>query len=260
MSDENINPVEPQEPIEPQEPQEPQEPGEPPAPPAEPPQEPEEPKVPLKALEDERRKRQDLERRIQALETPPPKEPTFDPDTFIPPGHPPRPEVDQYDSYEDFVMAAANWEGKRVLAVDKYVTQKNEAEHQHQTATEKFVSSGAAKYADFHDVAMTGLIVTPTMRDALVDSDVGADVAYYLGKNPEEAKRIAGLGVYGQVREIGKIEAKLSTAAAPVKRETQAPEPITPVSTEGKTTTKDPSQMSDKEFADWRRRQINSRR
>ena len=52
--------------------------------------------------------------------------------------------------------------------------------------------------------------------------------AYYLGCNPKEAERISRLSPYLQAKEIGKIEAKVADNP-PVKRTTNAPPPIKPV-------------------------------
>jgi hypothetical protein len=51
-------------------------------------------------------------------------------------------------------------------------------------------------------------------------------VAYHLATNPGEARRIASLDQISQVRELGKLEAKLSAPPAPqVKLKTDAPDP-----------------------------------
>lgn len=86
------------------------------------------------------------------------------------------------------------------------------------------------KYDDFEQVAYNpNLRVTGIMAQAIQVSDVGPDVAYWLGSNPKEADRISKLPELMQVKEIGKIEAKLS--AEPVtKKVSSAPAPIAPVS------------------------------
>jgi hypothetical protein len=66
------------------------------------------------------------------------------------------------------------------------------------------------------------------MADTIRASDIGPEVAYYLGTNVKETERIARLPPILQAKEIGKIEAKLADNP-PVKRSTSAPAPITPV-------------------------------
>ena len=66
------------------------------------------------------------------------------------------------------------------------------------------------------------------MAETIKASDMGPDLAYWLGTTPKEADRISRLSPLLQAREIGKIEAKLA-ASPPVKPTTSAPAPITPV-------------------------------
>jgi hypothetical protein len=66
------------------------------------------------------------------------------------------------------------------------------------------------------------------MAETIQSSEIGPELAYYLGSNPKDAERIARMTPLGQAKEIGKIEAKLA-AEPPVKRTTSAPTPISPV-------------------------------
>jgi hypothetical protein len=66
------------------------------------------------------------------------------------------------------------------------------------------------------------------MAQSIQASDVGPDVLYWLGTNPKEANRISRLGPILQAKEIGKIEASL-TSAPPVRKSSTAPAPIAPV-------------------------------
>ena len=66
------------------------------------------------------------------------------------------------------------------------------------------------------------------MAETIQYSDLGPDLAYWLGSNPKEAERIARLSPILQAREIGKIEVRLSDNP-PVKKTTSAPTPISPV-------------------------------
>jgi hypothetical protein len=85
------------------------------------------------------------------------------------------------------------------------------------------------KYDDFEQVAYNPkLPITTVMAQTIQSSDIGPEVAYYLGANPKEADRISRLAPIMQAKEIGRIEAKLATDP-PVKRTTSAPAPISPV-------------------------------
>jgi hypothetical protein len=66
------------------------------------------------------------------------------------------------------------------------------------------------------------------MAETIRSSDIGPELAYYLGTNPKDAERISRLAPLAQAKEIGKIEAKLASDP-PMKRTTSAPAPISPV-------------------------------
>lgn len=124
-----------------------------------------------------------------------------------------------------------------------------------ESAKVKFDEAGD-RFDDFDDVVYKNPYVTNDMVQAVFFSDVGPDIAYYLGKNPEESQRIAALPAARQMIEIGKLEARFTTKPEP--RTTNAPEPIKPVSSAGKA----PSMLSDDmPLADWMKlRQQQARR
>lgn len=63
----------------------------------------------------------------------------------------------------------------------------------------------------------------PIVSIGIRDSDVGADIAYHLASNPAEAKRIATLDNWAQVRAFGNLEGRFQAEAA--ARATKASEP-----------------------------------
>jgi hypothetical protein len=120
------------------------------------------------------------------------------------------------------------------------------------------------RYDDFEQVAYNpNLSVTDVMAQTIQASDNGPDVIYYLGSNPKEASRISALPPILQAKEIGKIEAKL-TSNPPTKRTSTAPAPIAPVAarTSGnpKYDTTDPRSVKSMSTSEWieaeRQRQI----
>lgn len=119
------------------------------------------------------------------------------------------------------------------------------------------------KYDDFEQVAYNqSLPITTVMAQTIQASDAGPDIAYYLGANPREAERISRLSPFLQAKEIGRIEAKL-VENPPVKKSTNAPPPIKPVTAKGSSgatyDTTDPRSISTMSTSEWieaeRRRQ-----
>ena len=106
------------------------------------------------------------------------------------------------------------------------------------------------KYPDFHQVTGNpNLPINEGMAEYISDSDVGPDVAYYLGKHPSEAARIAQMSPIKAARELARIEADVSNK--PVKT-SNAPAPITPVGTRGSAQTN----LADMSFAEYKKTRL----
>lgn len=99
------------------------------------------------------------------------------------------------------------------------------------------VGKARQTYPDFDEIALntTLPIHEGSVTDLFVlDSDHGAEVLYYLGKNPAELTRINALNPLRQARELYKIEDKLFSAPAPsAPKITRAPAPPHEVSGKG---------------------------
>ena len=111
------------------------------------------------------------------------------------------------------------------------------------------------KYADFEQVAYNpALPITQAMAETIHESDIGPEIAYYLGSNPTEAKRISQLSPLAQAKELGKIEDRL-TKEPPAKKTTTAPPPIAPVKGQGSGNpsydTTDPRSISTMSTSEW---------
>jgi len=131
------------------------------------------------------------------------------------------PPPDQFDSVETYAKAYAE-QMLREREVQKQRSEYVEAYHDRE-------EDARGKYDDFEQVAYNpNLRITTVMAETIQTSDVGPDVAYYLGSNPKEADRISRLPPILQAKEIGKIEATL-VSNPPVKKSSSAPTPISPV-------------------------------
>jgi hypothetical protein len=133
--------------------------------------------------------------------------------------------VDQFENPEAYAEALAYQRAEELIA-------KREAAKQQSAVLESYhdlEEEARTKYDDFEQVAYNPkLPVTNVMAETIQSSEIGAELAYYLGSNPKEAERISRLTPLSQAKEIGKIEAKL-VSAPPVKKTTSAPAPISPV-------------------------------
>ena len=135
------------------------------------------------------------------------------------------PPIEHFESPDAYAEALAVKKAEEMLAQREFQKQQAEIEKAYYESEEE----ARAKYDDFEQVAYNPqLRVTDVMAETIKASDMGPDLAYWLGTNPKEADRISRLAPLLQAREIGKIEAKLA-ASPPVKPTTSAPAPITPV-------------------------------
>jgi len=133
--------------------------------------------------------------------------------------------VDQFESPEAYAEALAYQKAEELLARREAASRQSQVLESYQEREE----AARDKYDDFEQVAYNPkLNITNVMAETIQSSDVGPELAYYLGSNPKDADRIARLTPFMQAKEIGKIEAKLA-AEPPMKRTTSAPAPISPV-------------------------------
>lgn len=161
------------------------------------------------------------------------------------------PPVDQFESPEAYADALAERKAQELVA-------RREAERAQSEIIEAYhdkEEEARNKYDDFEQVAYNpSLRITNVMAETIQSSEVGPDVAYYLGSNPKEADRIAKLPPFQQAKEIGRIEAKL--AAEPVTKKTSsAPAPIAPVTARTSGTpsydTTDPRSVKTMSTSEW---------
>ena len=134
------------------------------------------------------------------------------------------PTPDQFQSPNDYAEFIR-------LEADKLVQQREAARQQSQVleSYQEREEQARDKYDDFEQVAYNpNLTITNVMAETIQHSDIGPDLAYYLGSNPKDAERISRLSPFMQAKEIGRIEAKLADNP-PVKKTTSAPAPISPV-------------------------------
>jgi hypothetical protein len=131
------------------------------------------------------------------------------------------PSLDQFGTVDEYAEARA----EQILQTRQQQARHSEIVSAYQDREE----DAREKYEDFEQVAYNpNLPITTVMAQTIQASEIGPEVAYYLGANPKEADRISRLEPMIQAKEIGRIEAKLVTDP-PVKKSTSAPSPISPV-------------------------------
>jgi hypothetical protein len=164
----------------------------------------------------------------------------------VPLAQQPEPREEDYPSQAEWFSAVRAWDKaqlKAELAREAAESQGRAQVVAQQRKLQTQAEAARAKYADF-DQVLDRLATMPTVPalDACVhESDLGAELAYYLAQHPEDIERLnqlAQTAPLAMAREVGKLELRLSTAtnghrpAAPVVPSTQPPPPH-PVSGSG---------------------------
>jgi len=145
-----------------------------------------------------------------------------------------------------------------VMALATHIVNQREAAKQQAAIEEAYQDRAEAareKYDDFEQVAYSPtLAITAPMAATIRESEVGPEIAYYLGSNPAEARRIAALTPLSQARELGKLETKLASNP-PAKRTSSAPAPIAPIAGRGSASptfdTTDPRSIASMSTSEW---------
>lgn len=149
-----------------------------------------------------------------------------------------KPDSDSFDTNEEFIEALTEWkvdERDRTAAV----TRVTEDSAQSMADFVAVIDTGVEKYSDFNEVARKpyesgGPRITPSMLEAMMESDNPIDIGYFLGQNVAESVRISNMTPIGAAREIGKIEAMFSnggkvTPKTPQKTTQKTITPSSPV-------------------------------
>lgn len=135
------------------------------------------------------------------------------------------PSPDYFDTPEAYAEALAEKRAEEIV-------QKRELQRQQEEvfkAYEDREEVARSKYDDFDQIVSNPrLPVTDVMAQVIWLSEIGPEIAYYLGNNPKKAEQIFHMPPLAQAKEIGKIESKLADNP-PVRKSTSAPPPIKPV-------------------------------
>lgn len=194
-----------------------------------------------------------LEERLAALETriaPPQQQKELDNS---------EPKIENFDSFDAFVAAKAEWIAERKIEQtlterEKRQLAEREAAARKQTADSwtKRLHAATEEIPDFEEVlASSEVPMSQPMQQTIMESEIGPRIAYWLAQNPEEATKIYQMSPIRAIAAIGRIEERLESQPTE-KKPTSAPAPIKPVG--GKASIrKDPGQMSDAEYAKWRK-------
>ena len=176
------------------------------------------------------------------------------------------PKPEDFDTQADFLKALSKWAIKLARKEEKAEAAKQtEVQEKQKTLDGWHEQQNAAreKYKDYDEVMTDEVIIGVAAAQTLVELPDGVELAYYIGKHPEEAKALAKLTKERDVAiALGELRAKMkSTVTKPTVATKEKPKPITPVTGTSKGNVDKPrSELSYKEYKALRQKEIAARR
>jgi len=149
---------------------------------------------------------------------------------------------------------------QQTMAAQQY-QQQMYAQREAQTLQAK-IAEGSKKYPDFavkvNDPSLPPLReVNPAAFQAVIESDVGVDVAYYLASNPSDVYALAQMSPMQAIKRVTQLEALVAKQPPTATRMPPKP-PSTVKGSAG--AVKDPQKMSTEEWIKMRNRQVSKQK
>ena len=174
----------------------------------------------------------ELEKRLAALESTRPAQAETESNR--------KPTPDDFKDAFEYAEALADWSAENALARREQEVKQKEVEAKRETVIQTWQQKLESTKAELPDyevmVASSDVKVNDTVRDAILESDVGPRILYELASDDELAEKLTGLTTAGALKLIGKLEAQFEKTEAPAKAEkktvaakSKAPEPIRPL-------------------------------
>lgn len=166
------------------------------------------------------------------------------------------PKEDDFNTHADYLKALARHEVQEEISRAEAKKRELDMKTEFQSRVENYAKkeeSFKAKHEDYEDVMddVSDVALSVTVRDVILSSENGPELAYELAKNRDELERICKLPAIQAAVEIGLFKASLNKSAPEVKK-TKAPRPIEPVgksaATASKKTIFDAASLSQAEY------------
>lgn len=165
-----------------------------------------------------------------------------------------RPNRDEFDDPDAYTQALTEWSARKAVQEDRIQRAESEQKARVQESYAKVTKDwnegrekALEKYPDYVEVAENDqLPIAQHVGFALLSHENGHDIAYYLGKHPDEAARLSALSPLQSALAIGALGMRLSQQEKP--EVSRAPAPAKPIGARG-SVTKTPESESMDEYA-----------
>jgi hypothetical protein len=155
-----------------------------------------------------------------------------------------KPTPDNYRDAFEYAEALSQWSAEQALLKREQEVKQKEFEVKKQKVIQTWqqkLETTIAELPDYEDmVASSNVKVNDTVRDAILESEVGPRILYELASDDDIAEKLSTMSTASALKLIGKLEAKFEKTEEPVKAEkktvaakSKAPEPIRPLRSTG---------------------------
>lgn len=181
----------------------------------------------------ERQAREVLEARVRDLESQANPKKSDEPD--------PKPNPAQFNDALEYAEALAEWTTDRRMRERDQAELARKAQEEQSRMRQEFqkrLDVAKQEMPDYEEmIASSDVAVSQPVTDAIIESDVGPKVLYYLAENPDFTRALAEKSITAQLRAIGRLEAKFEksepapkqSVKEPVAKRSNAPAPINPL-------------------------------
>jgi len=183
---------------------------------------------------------------------------------------PKEPKREQFEDYETYLRAVTKYDAEqtagKALKTEREAREKAEQTSKATAGQDKLAKDWSEREQAFQATtkdyaeAVTEYVegglkeLSDVARRAIVESEVGPQVLHHLATNEEDAERIAELSPIAQVKELGRLEAKMAKPAAKTgKLASDAPAPVSQTKTGASAVSGYREGMSDAEYREWRK-------
>ena len=149
-----------------------------------------------------------------------------------------KPQASQFNDAFEYAEALAEWSAEKALRDRDIAESQRKADEERNKVIENWnqkVAKAKSSMPDFDEiVASSTTVVSDAVRDAIIESDVGAQILYHLASDDEYAESLSKMPAIKALKEIGRLEARFEAEDKPeVKARTvtqsKAPAPISPL-------------------------------
>jgi hypothetical protein len=150
-----------------------------------------------------------------------------------------KPQAVQFNDAFEYAEALAEWSAEKALRDRDIAESQRKADEERNKVIENWnqkVAKAKGSMPDFDEiVASSTTVVSDAVRDAIIESDVGAQILYHLASDDEYAESLAKMPAIKALKEIGRLEARFEAedekpeVKARTVTQSKAPAPISPL-------------------------------